>query len=449
MYPARDGLAQLAISPVGPTRARRQTGRTAPDVEDGESMDFEPTDRCKALLERLREFMDAHVYPVEREVERALDDEVDEHTAYPAILVDLRSRAKAEGLWNLFLPNGEFGPGLTNGEYGVLCEEMGRATLVAPYVFNCQPPDTGNMEILAEHATPEQRERWLHPLLEGDIRSCYSMTEPDTAGSDPTGLACEARLDGGDWVINGRKWWTTNALGASVAIVMAVTDPDAAKHQRATMILVPTDTPGFNLVRPLSNMGHVDGPGHWEIAYEDCRVPAEASTLGERQAGFKIAQDRLGPGRIHHCMRLIGVAERALELMCQRAKTREMFGSTLADKQFVQDFIALSRIEIEQARLVTAYAAWKLDQVGNRLARGELSITKVAAPSMALRVVDRAIQVFGGAGVSDDTPLSSMYRYNRMLRIGDGADEVHKQLIARLELGKVPEPATPQTVAAG
>jgi acyl-CoA dehydrogenase len=215
------------------------------------------------------------------------------------------------------------------------------------------------------------------------------------------------------------------------------------------MILVPVDTPGFNLVRPLSNMGHVDGPGHWEIAYEDCRVPAEAATLGERQAGFKIAQDRLGPGRIHHCMRLIGVAERALELMCQRAKTREMFGSTLADKQFVQDFIALSRIEIDQARLVTAYAAWKLDQVGNRLAREELSIAKVAAPSMALRVVDRAIQVFGGAGVSDDTPLSSMYRYNRMLRIGDGADEVHKQLIARLELGKVPEPASPQPVAAG
>jgi acyl-CoA dehydrogenase len=411
-------------------------------------VDFEPTDRCKALLERLQDFMAEHVYPNEREAEEALDREVDENTPFPAILVDLRAKAKAAGLWNLFLPKQDLGPGLTNGEYGVLCEEMGRATLVAPYVFNCQPPDTGNMEILAEHATPQQRERWLEPLLEGEIRSCYSMTEPDTPGSDPTNLACLATLDGDEWVINGRKWWTTNALGAAVAIVMAVTDPDAPKHKRATMILVPTDTPGFNLVRPLSNMGHVAGPGHWEIAYEDCRVPAEASTLGARQAGFKIAQDRLGPGRIHHCMRLIGVAERALELMCQRAKSRSMFGSTLADKQFVQDFIALSRIEIDQARLVTAHAAWKLDQVGNREAREELSITKVAAPAMALRVVDRAIQVWGGAGVSDDTPLAAMYRYNRMLRIGDGADEVHKQLIARMELAKAPDPVAPEPVAA-
>jgi acyl-CoA dehydrogenase len=229
---------------------------------------------------------------------------------------------------------------------------------------------------------------------------------------------------------------------------MAVTDPDAQRHKRATMILVPTDTAGFNLVRPLSNMGHTEGPGHWEIAYEDCRVPVEESTLGARQSGFKIAQDRLGPGRIHHCMRLIGVAERALELMCERAKARSMFGGTLAEKQFIQDFIALSRIEIDQARLVTAHAAWKLDQVGNREAREELSITKVAAPSMALRVVDRAIQVWGGAGVSDDTPLASMYRYNRMLRIGDGADEVHKQLIARMELAKAPDPVAAEPVAA-
>jgi acyl-CoA dehydrogenase len=411
-------------------------------------VDFEPTDRCKALLERLQDFMAEHVYPNEREAEEALDREVDERTPYPAILVDLRAKAKADGLWNLFLPNAEFGPGLTNAEYGVLCEEMGRSTLVAPYVFNCQPPDTGNMEILAEHATPVQRERWLEPLLEGEIRSCYSMTEPDTPGSDPTNLACAATLEGDEWVLNGRKWWTTNALGAGVAIVMAVTDPDAPKHKRATMILVPTDTPGFNLVRPLSNMGHTAGPGHWEIAYEDCRVPAEESTLGARQAGFKIAQDRLGPGRIHHCMRLIGVAERALELMCERAKSRVMFDSRLADKQFIQDFIALSRIEIDQARLVTAHAAWKLDQVGNREAREELSITKVAAPSMALRVVDRAIQVWGGAGVSDDTPLASMYRYNRMLRIGDGADEVHKQLIARMELAKIPDPVAAEPVAA-
>lgn len=400
-------------------------------------MDFEPTDRCKALLERVRDFMDAHVYPNEREAEAALDREVDADTPFPAIIVEMRERAKAAGLWNLALPDERYGPGLTNAEYGVLSEEMGRATLVAPYAFNCQPPDTGNMEILGEHATPAQNERWLQPLLEGEIRSCYSMTEPDTAGSDPTGLACAATLDGDEWVINGRKWWTTNALGAQVAIVMAVTDPDAPAHGRATMILVPTDTPGFNLVRPLSNFGHVEGPGHWEVEYDNCRVPAELCTLGPRGGGFKVSQDRLGPGRIHHCMRLIGVAERALELMCQRAKSREMFGGTLADKQFVQEFIATSRIEIDQARLVTSHAAWKLDKVGNRLAREELSITKVAVPNMALRVIDRAIQVWGGAGVSEDTPLAGMYRYNRMLRIGDGADEVHKQVIARMELRKV------------
>ena len=411
-------------------------------------MDFEPTDRCKVLLERLREFMQEHVYPNEREVEDALDREVDENTAFPQILIELRAKAKAEGLWNLFLPNNEeFGPGLTNAEYGVLCEEMGRATIAAAYTFNCQPPDSGNMEILVEHATPEQRERFLHPLLEGDIRSCYSMTEPQTAGSDPTGLACMATLDGDEWVINGRKWWTTNALGADFAIVMAVTDPDVQKHQRATMLLVPTDTPGFNMVRPLSNMGHTAGPGHWEIEYDDCRVPAALSTLGKRGTGFKISQDRLGPGRIHHCMRLIGVAERALELMCQRAKSRHMFGTALADRQFIQDFIATSRAEIDQARLVTAHAAWKLDKVGNREAREELSITKLVVPTMALNVVDRAIQVFGGAGVSDDTPLSWMYRYNRMLRIGDGADEVHKQVIARFELAKAPDPTPTEPLA--
>jgi acyl-CoA dehydrogenase len=412
-------------------------------------VDFEPTDRCKALLERLQEFMREHVYPNEREAEEALDREVSREVSLPAILVEMRAQAKAEGLWNLFLPaRDDLGPGLTNSEYGVLSEEMGRCSTVAPYAFNCQPPDSGNMEILAGHASELQRERWLEPLLEGEIRSCFSMTEPDTPGSDPTNLACLATLDGDDWVINGRKWWTTNALGASVAIVMAVTDPDAQRHKRATMILVPTDTPGFNLVRPLSNMGHVDGPGHWEIAYEDCRVPVAESTLGQRQAGFKISQDRLGPGRIHHCMRLIGVAERALELMCERAKARSMFGATLAEKQFIQDFIARSRIEIDQARLVTAYAAWMLDKVGNREAREALSITKVAAPEMALKVVDRAIQVWGGAGVSDDTPLSWMYRYNRMLRIGDGADEVHKQVIARMELAKVADPAVPEPAVA-
>jgi acyl-CoA dehydrogenase len=400
-------------------------------------MDFEPSDRAKALLERVRAFMDEHVYPNEREAEEALDREVDADTPFPAILLELREKARAEGLWNLALPDPEVGSGLSNLDYGVVSEEIGRATLVAPYCFNVQPPDSGNMEILGEHATPAQRDKWLEPLLDGDIRSCYSMTEPDTAGSDPTGLACGAVLDGSDWVINGKKWWTTNALGAQVAIVMAVTDPDGPKHARATMLLVPTDTPGFNMVRPLSNMGHTAGPGHWEIHYEDCRVPADLGTLGARGSGFKISQDRLGPGRIHHCMRLIGVAERALEMMCERAQGREMFGTALAERQFIQDFIATSRAEIDQARLVTWHAAWKLDQVGNRAAREELSVTKLVVPTMALNVVDRAIQVFGGAGVSDDTPLAGMYRYNRMLRIGDGADEVHKQVIARMELAKI------------
>jgi acyl-CoA dehydrogenase len=413
-------------------------------------MDFEPSDRAKDLSGRVRAFMDEHIYPQELEIEAALDREVNTTTAFPEILIEIRKQAKAEGLWNLFLPDEEDGPGLSNVDYGIVNEEIGRATIPAAYAFNCQPPDSGNMEILVEHANPAQRERWLMPLLEGDIRSCFSMTEPETSGNDPTGLKCRAERDGDDWVINGRKWWTTNALGASVAIVMAVTDPDAAPHKRATMLLVPTDAPGFNMVRPLSNMGHVDGPGHWEIAYEDCRVPVAEATLNEVGSGFKVAQDRLGPGRIHHCMRLIGVAERALEMMCERAQSREMFGTQLSDRQFIQDFIALSRAEIDQAKLLTLNAAWKLDQVGNREARRELSVTKLVVPKTVLTIVDRAIQVFGGAGVSEDTPLSWMYRYNRMLRIGDGGDEVHKQVIARFELKKAAARTADQTpVAAG
>jgi acyl-CoA dehydrogenase len=412
-------------------------------------MDFEPSERARELSDRVREFMDEHIYPAEVEIETALDREVDATTPFPEILVGIREEAKAAGLWNLFLPDAEDGPGLSNLDYGIVNEEIGRCSIPAAYAFNCQPPDSGNMEILVAHANKAQREKWLTPLLEGEIRSCFSMTEPDTAGSDPTGLGLRAERDGDEWVINGRKWWTTNALGASVAIVMAVTDPEAAPHKRATMILVPTDAPGFNMVRPLSNMGHVDGPGHWEISYEDCRVPVDIGTLGEVGGGFKVAQDRLGPGRIHHCMRLIGVAERALEMMCRRASGREMFGTKLSERQFVQDFIATSRAEIDQARLVTFHAAWRLDLVGNREARKELSVTKLVVPTMALTVVDRAIQVFGGAGVSEDTPLSWMYRYNRMLRIGDGADEVHKQVLAKMELAKVAAADANAAAAAG
>ncbi|HXD56856.1 MAG TPA: acyl-CoA dehydrogenase family protein, partial [Thermoleophilaceae bacterium] len=331
--------------------------------------------------------------------------------------------------------------GLTNWEYGLLCEEMGRSPVVASMAFNCAAPDTGNMEILAEHGTDAQKDRWLRPLLEDHVRSCFSMTEPDTAGSDPTGLATQAELDGDEWVINGHKWFTSGAVGASLAIAMVVTDPDAAPHKRASMILVPTDAPGFNLVRPVPVMGHDGGPGHCEILYEDCRVPAD-NLLGERGAGFKIAQDRLGPGRIHHCMRAIGGAERAFEIMCRRANERESFGGKLAEKQFVQDFVARSRMEIHGARLMVLHAAWKMDTEGKRAARQEISMIKVVAANVFMDVLDRAIQVLGALGVSDDTPVASMWRHGRMLRIADGPDEVHKMVIALRELNrfKVEEP---------
>jgi acyl-CoA dehydrogenase len=405
-------------------------------------MDFTPTPQVESLLERIKEFNEEHVYPVEMELLRALDEEVtvESGRAYPEGLVELRERAKAEGLWNLFMPDERYGAGLTNWEYGMLCEEMGRS-LVSPMVYNCSAPDTGNMEILAEHGTPEQVERWLKPLLEGEIRSCFSMTEPNTSGSDPTGLATAAELDGDEWVINGHKWFTSGAVGASVAIAMVVTDPDAAPHKRASMILVPTDAPGFNLIRPVPVMGHDGGPGHCEIRYEDCRVPAK-NLLGERGAGFKIAQDRLGPGRIHHCMRAIGGAERAFEIMCRRANERESFGGKLGEKQFVQDFIARSRMEIHGARLMVLHAAWKMDTEGKRAARQEISMIKVVAANVFMDVLDRAIQVLGALGVSDDTPVALMWRQGRMLRIADGPDEVHKMVIALRELNrfKVEEP---------
>jgi acyl-CoA dehydrogenase len=403
-------------------------------------MDFAPSDRVAELLERVRAFMEEHVDPVEREGMEALDAEVGPGVAYPQILVELRERAKAEGLWNLFMPDERYGPGLTNWEYGMLCEQMGRSG-IAPMVFNCSAPDTGNMEILAEHGTDEQRERWLQPLLDGEIRSCFSMTEPETAGSDPTQLAASAELDtqtgtGGDeWVINGHKWFTSGYNGAAVAIAMVVTDPEAPPHRRASMILVPIDAEGFTGVRPVPVMGHDEGPGHWEVRYEDCRVPAE-NVLGERGAGFVIAQDRLGPGRIHHCMRAIGSAERAFELMCKRAHDRESFGGKLAEKQFVQDFIAKSRMEIDGARLQVLHAAWKMDTEGKRAARQEISVIKVVAAQMHQRVLDRAMQVHGALGMSDDVPLAAMWRQGRWLRIADGPDEVHKMVIALRELNK-------------
>jgi acyl-CoA dehydrogenase len=398
-------------------------------------MDFDPGPETEGLLERVRGFMEAHIYPREAELHAALDEEVGPGVPYPAGLEEIREIARSDGLWNLFLPDDEYGMGLTNWQYAFLCEEMGRSPILAPMAFNCAAPDTGNMEILAEYGTEGQRERWLDPLLEGSIRSCFSMTEPETSGSDPTGLAAKAELVDGEWVINGRKWYTSGANGASVAIAMVNTEPDQGPYQRASMILVPTDAPGFEMIRPLSVMGHTAGPGHWEVGYEDCRVPEE-NLLGSRGAGFLIAQDRLGPGRIHHCMRAVGTAERALELMCIRAAEREAFGGPLADKQFIQDFIALSRLEIDQARLLTLKAAWMMDTVGKRAARQEISMIKVVAANMVMDVLDRAMQVHGGLGMTDDTPLAMMWRFSRMLRLADGADEVHKMVIARREVGR-------------
>ncbi|MDP9134357.1 MAG: acyl-CoA dehydrogenase family protein [Actinomycetota bacterium] len=397
-------------------------------------MDFAPSERVAELRDRVRAFMAEHVMPVEDEAMRALDDEVGPGVAYPSILVELRERAKGEGLWNLFMPDEDHGPGLANWEYGLLCEDMGRSP-VAPMVFNCSAPDTGNMEILAEYGTPEQKERWLAPLLSDHVRSCFSMTEPETAGSDPTGLAARAELDGREWVVDGHKWFTSGYNGADVAIAMVVTDPDAAPHRRASMILVPVDSPGFTGVRPVPVMGHSAGPGHWEVRYEGVRVP-QANLLGPRGDGFAIAQARLGPGRIHHCMRAIGSAERAFELMCRRANEREAFGEPLGEKQFVQDFVATSRIEIDAARLMVLHAAWKMDGEGKRAARQQISMIKVVAAQMHQAVCDRAMQVHGALGMSDDIPLALMWRQGRWLRIADGPDEVHKQSIARRELSR-------------
>jgi len=397
-------------------------------------MDFAPSERVAELRERVRAFMAEHVMPVEDEAMRALDADVAPGVAYPAILIELRERAKAEGLWNLFMPDEEHGPGLANWEYGLLCEDMGRSP-VAPMVFNCSAPDTGNMEILAEYGSDEQKRRWLTPLLEDHVRSCFSMTEPETAGSDPTGLAARAALADGEWTIDGHKWFTSGYNGADVAIAMVVTDPDAAPHRRASMILVPVDTPGFTGIRPVPVMGHSAGPGHWEVTYEGARVP-EANLLGPRGDGFAIAQARLGPGRIHHCMRAIGSAERAFELMCRRANERQAFGEPLADKQFVQEFVATSRIEIDAARLMVLHAAWKMDTEGKRAARQQISMIKVVAAQMHQEVCDRAMQVHGALGMSDDIPLALMWRQGRWLRIADGPDEVHKQSIARRELNR-------------
>jgi acyl-CoA dehydrogenase len=397
-------------------------------------MSFELNEKTKILQGRLQKFMDAHIYPNERR----FHDEVERDRWKPTrIIEELKVQARAEGLWNLFLPNDERGAGLTNLEYAPLCEIMGRSHL-APEVFNCSAPDTGNMEVLARYGTPEQKEKWLTPLLAGEIRSCFSMTEPDVASSDATNIGASITKDGNEYVINGRKWWSSGAGDprCKISIFMGKTDPKAPAHKQQSMILVPMDAPGLKIVRLLSVFGYDHAPhGHAEIDFKNVRVPVSNMLLGEGR-GFEIAQGRLGPGRIHHCMRCIGAAERALELMCARVQSRVAFGKPLAEQGTIRADIAASRMEIEQARLLTLKAAHLMDAVGNKAARAEIAMIKVVAPNVALRVIDRAIQAHGGAGVSQDTFLASAWAAIRTLRLADGPDEVHVESIAKLELAK-------------
>ena len=402
-------------------------------------MTFEFSEKTKELQKRLQRFMDEHVYPNERR----FDEEVERNRWKPTeIIEELKPKARVAGLWNLFLPDDSGGAGLTNLEYAPLCEIMGRCHW-APEVFNCSAPDTGNMEVIARYGTPEQKDKWLKPLLAGEIRSCFAMTEPDVASSDATNIASSILRDGNEYVINGRKWWTSGAGDprCKIAIFMGKTDPSAATHQQQSMILVPMDTPGVKIERLLHVFGYDHAPhGHAEVTFKNVRVPATNMLLGEGR-GFEIAQGRLGPGRIHHCMRCIGVAERALEIMCKRVQSRVAFGKPLAEQGTIRADIAASRIEIEQARLLTLKAAHMMDTVGNKAARAEIAMIKIVAPNVALKVLDRAIQAHGGAGVSDDTFLAAAWAGVRTLRLADGPDEVHAESIARLELGKWDKPA--------
>ena len=398
-------------------------------------MNFAYSDKVEALRRTLTAFMDEHVLPHEHAFEAWIAASPDRWSAPWPKLEELKQKARAKGLWNLFLPDVDWGAGLTNLEYAPLCEIMGRS-FVAPEVFNCSAPDTGNMELLAKYGSAEKKKEWLTPLLEGKIRSAFAMTEPDVASSDATNIELSIRRDGDAYVLNGRKWWITGAPHplCRIFIVMGKTNPDAARHEQQSMILVPKDTPGLSVVRPLTVFGYDDAPhGHAELRFEDVRVPASNLILGEGR-GFEIAQGRLGPGRIHHCMRLIGKAERSLELMCRRAKERVAFGKTIAEQTVTLERIAESRIDIESARLLVLKAAWMMDTVGNKAARKEIAMIKVLAPTMALRVIDRAIQVFGAGGLSADFPLAAMYADSRTLRFADGPDEVHRNQIGRLEL---------------
>lgn len=400
-------------------------------------MNFSYSEKTKQLIEKVNAFMGEHVYPNESVYEEQLSQQKDRWAEVPPVIEELKAKAKKEGLWNLFLPESDLGAGLTNLEYAPLCEIMGRSP-IGPEVFNCNAPDTGNMEVLVRYGTEEQKKKWLEPLLNGDIRSCFAMTEPDVASSDATNIESSIVRDGDEYVLNGRKWWTSGAGDprCKIAIFMGKNDPNAPRHEQQSMILVPLDTPGVKIERMLSVYGYDHAPhGHGELTFDNVRVPASNMLWGEGK-GFAIAQGRLGPGRIHHCMRLIGAAERALEQMCQRVQERVAFGKTLADQGVVREWIADSRIDIEQARLLTLKAAYMMDTVGNKEAKTEIAMIKVIAPSMALRVIDRAVQAFGGAGVSGDFSLAASWANSRTLRLADGPDEVHRNQLARLELRK-------------
>ena len=396
-------------------------------------MDFEHSARSKEFQDKLLKFMDEHIYPSERIYAEQMMSQADVHEM-PPVMEELKRKAREWGLWNLFLPDEKYGAGLSNLDYAPLAEIMGRS-MIASEATNCAAPDTGNMEILLEFGTDEQKERWLQPLLDGEIRSCFGMTEPAVASSDPTNLAGTITRDGDEYVINGRKWWTSGAADprCKICLFLGKSDPDGDRYAQHSLVLIPMDTPGVERQRTLPVFGYDAGHGHCEIVFEDVRVPVD-NLLGAEGAGFLIGQARLGPGRIHHCMRAIGMAERALELMCKRAHSRVAFGIPLAKQGVIRDWIAESRVRIEQARLLTLKAAWMMDTVGKEQARTEISAIKVAAAELATWVIDRAIQVHGGAGVSDDFPLASMYAHARTLHIVDGADEVHKMVLAREEL---------------
>jgi acyl-CoA dehydrogenase len=396
----------------------------------------ELSEKAKALKAELEAFMSEHVYPNERELLAEPHNGAGRWAPRPLSL-ELQAKARARGLWNLFYRHGSEGPGLSNYEYSFLCEAFGRS-LAAPELFNCNAPDVGNMELLAAYGSPEQKAKWLMPLLTADIRSCFAMTEPRVASSDATNIETAIIRDGDDYVVDGRKWWITGAMSprCKVAIVMGKSDPSAPTHKQQSMILVPMDAPGVSVERPLSVYGYEHAPlGHAELVFDRVRVPAENMLLGEGR-GFEIAQGRLGPGRIHHCMRFIGLAERALESMCVRAKQRTAFRSSLADMGAIRQAIGQSRCDIEQARLMTLKAAWTMDAMGNKAARREIAIAKIVVPTMAGTVIDRAIQVHGGAGLSQDFFLAEAFAETRFLRIGDGPDEVHREALARMELAQ-------------